>query len=62
MSGLSLWRLFGTSLRMFVDMDGSAMFGPMFAMSVLTLVPVLLFFLAFQRLLVEGVQTTGPKG
>ncbi|MFC9679819.1 carbohydrate ABC transporter permease [Streptomyces sp. NPDC056948] len=49
-------------LRMFVDMDGSAMFGPMFAMSVLTLVPVLLFFLAFQRLLVEGVQTTGLKG
>ncbi|MET8982195.1 carbohydrate ABC transporter permease [Streptomyces sp. NPDC004539] len=49
-------------LRMFVDQSGSAAFGPMFAMSVLTLVPVLLFFLAFQRLLVEGVQTTGLKG
>ncbi|MGW6904757.1 carbohydrate ABC transporter permease [Streptomyces sp. NPDC054940] len=49
-------------LRLFVDQSGSATFGPMFAMSVLTLVPVLLFFLAFQRLLVEGVQTTGLKG
>ncbi|MGY0061171.1 carbohydrate ABC transporter permease [Streptomyces sp. LZ34] len=49
-------------LRTFVDQSGSAAFGPMFAMSVLTLVPVLLFFLAFQRLLVEGVQTSGLKG
>ncbi|MGW2326151.1 carbohydrate ABC transporter permease [Streptomyces sp. NPDC001700] len=49
-------------LRMFVDQSGSAAFGPMFAMSVLTLVPVLLFFLAFQRLLVEGVHTSGLKG
>ncbi|MEV8539614.1 carbohydrate ABC transporter permease [Streptomyces sp. NPDC051572] len=49
-------------LRMFVDQSSSAAYGPMFAMSVLTLVPVLLFFLAFQRLLVEGVQTSGLKG
>ncbi|GAB2874029.1 carbohydrate ABC transporter permease [Streptomyces mayteni] len=49
-------------LRLFVDQSGSSAFGPMFAMSVLTLVPVLLFFLAFQRLLVEGAQTSGLKG
>jgi ABC-type glycerol-3-phosphate transport system permease component len=49
-------------LTMFVDQSGSAAFGPMFAMSVLTLVPIVLFFLAFQRLLVEGVQTSGRKG
>lgn len=49
-------------LRMFVDQAGSAAFGPMFAMSVLTLTPVVLFFFAFQRLLVEGVQTSGLKG
>ncbi|WP_063733131.1 carbohydrate ABC transporter permease [Streptomyces sp. RTd22] len=49
-------------LRMFVDQSGGSAFGPMFAMSVLTLVPVLLFFLAFQRLLVEGVHTSGLKG
>jgi multiple sugar transport system permease protein len=41
---------------------GSAAFGPMSAMSVLTLIPVVLFFFAFQRLLVEGVQTSGLKG
>jgi multiple sugar transport system permease protein len=34
----------------------------MMAMSMLAMVPVLLFFLAFQRLLVEGAATTGLKG
>jgi multiple sugar transport system permease protein len=34
----------------------------MFAMSVLSLVPIGLFFLAFQRFLVAGVATTGLKG
>jgi multiple sugar transport system permease protein len=29
---------------------------------VLALVPVFLFFLAFQRLLVEGLSTSGLKG
>ncbi|HTD78263.1 MAG TPA: carbohydrate ABC transporter permease, partial [Chloroflexota bacterium] len=32
-----------------------------FAMSVLSLLPVLGFFLAFQRLLTEGIVTTGLK-
>ncbi|MET8946476.1 carbohydrate ABC transporter permease [Streptomyces sp. NPDC004542] len=49
-------------LRLFVDQSDSSAYGPMFAMSVLALLPVLLFFLAFQRLLVEGVQTSGLKG
>jgi multiple sugar transport system permease protein len=34
----------------------------MFAMSVLALVPIGLFFLAFQRLLVDGAATSGLKG
>ena len=34
----------------------------MFAMSVLALLPVVLFFLAFQRFLVEGMATSGLKG
>ncbi len=34
----------------------------MFAMSVLSLLPVFLFFLAFQRMLVEGINTGGLKG
>jgi multiple sugar transport system permease protein len=50
------------ALRSFVDSSSTSMFGPMFAMSVITLLPVVLFFLAFQRFLVEGVSTSGLKG
>jgi multiple sugar transport system permease protein len=50
------------ALRLFIDQTSESAFGPMFAMSVLALVPIALFFLAFQRLLVEGVATSGLKG
>ena len=50
------------ALQIFVDQTSSSAFGPMFAMSVLALVPIGLFFLAFQRFLVEGVSTSGLKG
>ncbi|MEV0273074.1 carbohydrate ABC transporter permease [Hamadaea sp. NPDC050747] len=50
------------ALRLFVDSSGQSSIGPMFAMSVLSLLPVFLFFLAFQRLLVEGINTAGLKG
>jgi multiple sugar transport system permease protein len=49
-------------LRLFIDQTSTSAFGPMFAMSVLALVPILLFFLVFQRYLVEGVATSGIKG
>jgi multiple sugar transport system permease protein len=49
-------------LRMFQDSGGENQIGPMFAMSVLSLLPVFLFFLAFQRLLVQGINTSGLKG
>jgi multiple sugar transport system permease protein len=48
-------------LRAFVDSSGKSDWGALFAMSVLALVPVLFFFLFFQRLLIEGVATTGLK-
>jgi len=48
-------------LRAFVDSSGKSDWGALFAMSVLALVPVLAFFLFFQRLLIEGVATTGLK-
>jgi multiple sugar transport system permease protein len=48
-------------LRAFVDSSGKSDFGALFAMSVVTLVPVFLFFLFFQRLLIEGIATTGMK-
>lgn len=50
------------ALRSFVDASSTSAFGPMFAMSALALVPVVLFFLAFQRFLVEGMSTSGLKG
>jgi multiple sugar transport system permease protein len=50
------------ALRLFIDQTSESAFGPMFAMSVLSLVPVVLFFLAFQRYLVEGIATSGLKG
>jgi multiple sugar transport system permease protein len=49
-------------LRQFLDSTGQSAWGPMFAMSVLSLVPVTAVFLIFQRRLVEGIATTGLKG
>ncbi|RYE10953.1 MAG: carbohydrate ABC transporter permease [Hyphomicrobiales bacterium] len=48
-------------LRTFVDSTAESNWGGLFAMSILTLVPVFLFFLFFQRLLIEGIATTGMK-
>jgi multiple sugar transport system permease protein len=50
------------ALRNFLDSTGQTSLGPMFAMSVLSLLPVFLFFVAFQRMLVQGINTTGLKG
>src|SRR3954469_23640572 len=49
-------------LRSFVDSTGKSDWGALFAMSVLTLLPVLFFFVLFQRLLIQGISTTGLKG
>src|ERR1700704_112155 len=49
------------ALRAFIDATGASSLGPLFAMSVLSLLPVLGFFVAFQRLLTEGIVTTGLK-
>src|SRR5690606_1642527 len=48
-------------LRTFVDSSAESDWGGLFAMSILTLVPVFVFFLFFQRLLIEGIATTGMK-
>lgn len=50
------------ALRLFIDSSGQTSLGPMFAMSVLSLLPVFLFFLGFQRFLVQGINTSGLKG
>ena len=49
-------------LRLFLDSGGgTSAFGGLFAMSVLSLIPVFLIYLFSQRLLVRGIATTGFK-
>jgi multiple sugar transport system permease protein len=48
-------------LRTFVDSSAESDWGGLFAMSILSLVPIFVFFLFFQRLLIEGIATTGMK-
>ncbi|WP_203579153.1 carbohydrate ABC transporter permease [Microbacterium hibisci] len=50
------------ALRLFVDQTSGADYGAQMAMAVLALIPVFLFFLIFQRYLVDGVATQGLKG
>lgn len=50
------------ALRSFLDSTGNSAYGQLFAMSVLSLVPIIGFFLIFQRLLLDGASTTGLKG
>lgn len=49
-------------LRQFMDASGTSAWGPMFAMTTLSLLPVIAVFLFFQKRLVEGIATTGLKG
>ena len=50
------------ALTLFIDSTSESSVGPMFAMSLLSLIPVFLFFVAFQRMLVEGINTSGLTG
>ncbi|MEW1811892.1 carbohydrate ABC transporter permease [Pseudarthrobacter phenanthrenivorans] len=50
------------ALRSFIDATSYSAFGALFAMSIVSLLPVLGIFIAFQRLLVEGIATSGMKG
>lgn len=50
------------ALRTFADPSGQTDWGAIFAMSSLSLVPVFVIFIMFQRYLVEGISTTGLKG
>lgn len=50
------------ALRSFSDPSGLTDWGATFAMSFLSLVPVIALFIAFQKFLVQGIATTGLKG
>lgn len=49
-------------LQMFADPSSVTAWGPMFAMSVASIIPQLLIFLFFQKYLVEGITAGGVKG
>ncbi|SDT31613.1 carbohydrate ABC transporter permease [Microlunatus soli] len=49
-------------LNMFIQGLGQSSYGQMLAMSVVSLAPVIIFFLLFQRQLLNGIATTGMKG
>jgi len=50
------------ALRLYVDQTSVSDYGAQMAMAVLALLPVLIFFILFQRYIVEGVATQGLKG
>ena len=50
------------ALRLYVDQTSVSDYGAQMAMAMLALVPVMLFFFAFQKQLVGGVATQGLKG
>lgn len=49
------------ALRNYVDSTSGASWGSLFAMSVVTLIPVFLVFLFGQRFLIKGIATSGLK-
>jgi multiple sugar transport system permease protein len=49
------------ALRTFVDSEGATSWGSLFAMSVVSLLPVFIAFLFGQRFLIKGIGTTGLK-
>jgi multiple sugar transport system permease protein len=49
------------ALKGFLDSQSSSDFGSMFAMSVISLVPLFIAFLVGQRYLIKGFATTGIK-
>ena len=49
------------ALRSFIDAQSTSDYGGMFAMSIVSLIPVFLVFLFGQRFLLRGIATTGGK-
>ncbi len=49
------------AIKLFVDSTSQTDYGPMFAMSSLSLLPVFAIFLFFNKYLIEGISTSGMK-
>ena len=50
------------AVKLFADATSTTDYGAMFAMSTLSMIPVFLIFLFFNRYLVDGISTSGLKG
>lgn len=50
------------ALRGFLDAQGQSSYGGMFAMSIVSILPMILVFTFGQRWLIQGIATTGGKG
>ncbi|TVY08695.1 carbohydrate ABC transporter permease [Paenibacillus cremeus] len=50
------------ALKLFLDGESINNWGGMFAMSTLSLVPIVVVFFLFQKYIVEGISTSGLKG
>lgn len=50
------------AIKLFADAGSSTTYASMFAMSTLSLLPVFLIFLFFNKYLVQGISTSGLKG
>lgn len=50
------------ALKLYLDPNSYNNYGGLFAMSVISLLPVILVFIKFQKYLVEGIATDGIKG
>lgn len=49
------------ALKLFSDPSSSSDYGAMFAMATLSIIPIMLIFIFFQKYLVEGISTSGLK-
>lgn len=50
------------ALKLFCDPASTSDYGAMFAMSILSILPLLVIFILLQRYLVEGIASSGIKG
>lgn len=49
------------ALRMFLAQDSVSQYGQMFAMSVLSILPIVIFFVVFQKFIIRGIAMSGLK-
>lgn len=49
------------ALRMFLSHDSVSQYGQMFAMSILSILPIVIFFIIFQKFIIRGIAMSGLK-